>query len=279
MPSSNPAESTQIGSTEGAAGSAVVRPRKFIQTMWRGNEAFWREVLFGADGGPVWPGPGDGWSGPLPIDQDKLPGHGPIQTTDTNENPHRNEFTQAIWRGNEGWYRTVPFNTDGTPNWPTPGTGWSGPQNLDKVVPGCGDIQAHDSLLLGNRSGFIQGVWRGNQGWSRVVRFKPDGIPDWPPQGTGWQGPLSLDENAPGHGDMQAQDALVYADGSKFLQTVWRGSEGFTRVVPFRPDGMPDWPRRSPWSPLPPIDKFPGCGNLQAWGTLVCLPRDEPPRQ
>lgn len=280
MPSPTPAGPTeQAGGTEDTAAPAVVRPRKFIQSFWRGNQAFWRDVLFKADGSPDWPAPGSGWSGPLPLDQSKLPGHGAIQTINTNENPHRNEFVQSIWRSNEGWYRTVPFNTDGTPAWPAPGTGWSGPLKLDDVVPGCGDIQAHDSLLLGNRSGFIQDVWRGNQGWWRIVYFRPDGTPGWPPQGTGWQGPLPLEGTVPGQGDMQAQDALVYADGSRFAQTVWRGNQGFTRVVPFRADGMPDWPPRGTgWSPVAPIHELPGCGDFQALGTLVCLPRDEPPR-
>jgi hypothetical protein len=174
----------------------------------------------------------------------------------------------------------VPFNTDGTPAWPPSGSGWSGPlPPLDLGdLPGRGDFQAHDTLMLGNGSGFIQGFWRSNQGWWRVVYFKADGIPNWPPDRIGWHGPLPLDENAPGWGDMQAQDALVYADGSKVVQTVWRGNQGFRRVVPFGIAGWPDWCGVTRWLPVPPLNEFPGSGELQAYGTLVCLPRDEPPR-
>lgn len=276
MPSPNLAGSTaQAGNTEDTAGPAVVRPRKFIQTFWRGNQAFWRDVPFRADGSPDWPPPGSGWSGPLPLDQSKLPGHGDMQTTNTNENPRRNEFVQGIWRSNQAFWRTVPFNADGSPAWPPPGSGWSGPVELDDTMPGCGNIQAHDSLLLSNESGFIQSAWRGNQGFSRTVYLKPDGTPAWPPAGTGWS---PIEGAMPGCGDVQAIDSLVYADRSRFLQSAWRGNQGFARAVPFRADGMPDWPRATPWSSTAPIHQLPGCGDFQALGTLVCLPRDEPPR-
>ena len=44
IPSPSPAGSTQTRSTEDTAAPVVVRPRKFIESFWRGNQAFWRDV-------------------------------------------------------------------------------------------------------------------------------------------------------------------------------------------------------------------------------------------
>jgi len=114
-----------------------------------------------------------------------LPGSGVMQAQDGYIMPN-GQLQQSFWRGNQGWYRSVPMKSDGTPDWSKAGA-WGGPVLLS-ALPGSGSMQAQNGYIM--PSGQLQqSIWRGNQGWYRSVPMKSNGTPDWN-KASAWDGPL-----------------------------------------------------------------------------------------
>ncbi len=172
----------------------------------------------------------------------------------------RTVLNQGFWRGNQGFTRTIPFKKDGTPNW-CAASDWSAPIPIS-ALPGSGDIQSQNAYVSPGKF-LVQSFWRGNQGFTRTVPFNADCTPNWP-AASPWSAPIGP-SILPGCGDIQAQSGFVSANGTILFQTVWQGNQGFTRTVPFKADGTPDWPAASPWSTPIPTCHLPGCGDIQSF--------------
>ena len=225
------------------------------QAFWRGNQGFTRTIPFKKDGTPNWCAASD-WSAPIPISA--LPGSGDIQSQSSFVYLNGKTLVQSFWRGNEGFSRTVPVKDDCTLGTPSD---WSAPIPLS-ALPGSGDIQSQNAYVSPGEL-LVQSFWRGNQGFTRTVPFNADGTPNWP-AASPWSAPIGP-SILPGCGDIQAQSGFVSANGTILFQTVWQGNQGFTRTVPFKADGTPDWPAASPWSTPIPTCHLHGCGDIQSF--------------
>jgi cysteine-rich repeat protein len=102
--------------------SYIMENGELQQSFWRGGEGYARQVPFKTDGTPDW-GNATAWSGPIPVAD--LPGSGDMQAQ-TSYVMENGELQQSFWRGGEGFYRQVPFKSDGTLDWDN-ATPWSGP--------------------------------------------------------------------------------------------------------------------------------------------------------
>lgn len=168
------------------------------------------------------------------------------------------QLYESVWRNNQGWTRTVSV-VNGAIQWGSAGA-WSGPITLSGL-PGSGDMQTQVNYRIGN--GFIQAIWRSNQGWMRTVPIVNDVI-QWG-QAPAWGGPLSL-SGLPGTGDLQTQGD--YAAGNTLIQTIWRSDQGWTRYVPIV-NGVVQWSQAGAWSGPLSINTLPGSGSIQASDNFV----------
>lgn len=160
---------------------------------------------------------------------------------------------QSLWRGNQGWYRTVPV--DGTHvDWDHAET-WAGPLSLDGL-PGSGAMQSQSGFVAGSEH--WQSLWRRDRGWYRTVPVL-NGTPDWGNAGD-WGGPVTL-LGIPGSGSMQSQSDFVA--GSTLWQSVWRADQGWYRTVPIVGDQV-RWGSAGGWRGPVSLDGLPGSGGLQA---------------
>ena len=105
-------------------------------------------------------------------------------------------------------------------------------------------MQAQTAYVLPNKT-LQQSFWRGNQGWVRIVPLRANGSPDWG-RASSWHGPVGL-SSLPGSGSIQAQTATVFRNRT-LVQGIWRSNQGWSRTVPLRADGTPDWGRAGAWS-------------------------------
>ncbi|GAB4209737.1 MAG: hypothetical protein Fur006_69730 [Coleofasciculaceae cyanobacterium] len=243
------------------SGNEIIVCRSSLsQGFWRGNQGFTRTIPFKKDGTPDWCAATD-WSAPIPISI--LPGCGDIQAQSTFVYLNGKTLRQFIWRGNQGFIRTVPLQDKCTPDW-NAASDWSAPIS-PSTLPGSGDIQSQNEYVSVQGRFLAQGFWRGNQGFTRTVPFKTDGTPDWD-AASDWSAPIAP-SILPGCGDIQAQSAFVSANGTILFQTVWQGNQGFTRTVPFKKDGTGtlNWDAASPWSAPFPTCHLPGCGDIQTF--------------
>jgi murein DD-endopeptidase MepM/ murein hydrolase activator NlpD len=239
--------------TAPAVAGAVLR-----QVFWRGGVGYSRTVPFvSGTSSPDW-ARASGWSSQS---ASSLPGWGTVQSWDTYA--QQSGFLEAFWRGNQGYYRLVPWASNGHPNYAA-APGWSGPLSLSGL-PGVGSIQAQDSFQVG---GFmLQSFWRGDQGWYRSVPVDPGGNPIWH-QARPWNGPLGLN-GLPGQGSIQTLTAEVYAGKRDLLQSLWRSNQGYWRRVPIDAEGNILWSQARPWSAPIPISGLPGSGNIEAQADSV----------
>ena len=186
-----------------------------------------------------------------------LPGTGELQTQSGYLSNNNTVLAQAIWRGNQGWIRTVPVGPDGyldTAN----ASAWSGPSNISGI-PGTGDMQSTENFLIRNGAALFQSVWRGNQGWTREVPVV-NGSPNFSSAGT-WAGPTSIDE-LPGAGDLQTYSVYFTDNGSVLNEGVWRGNQGWVRAVPVS-NGVPQYAQAPAWKGPSSIGGVPGSGLMQ----------------
>ncbi|HFE66376.1 MAG TPA: RHS repeat protein, partial [Chloroflexi bacterium] len=219
------------GSGEIQAQSAYITGNTLHQSLWRGNQGWDRSVPI-ANGVVQWNNASN-WSGPISLSA--LPGSGSMQSQSTYV--LGDNLKQAIWRGNQGWYRSVPI-VNGVVQWSSAGA-WGGPVALSGL-PGNGDIQSQTAYILGGT--LRQSFWRGGQGWYRSVPVV-NNVVQWSSAGA-WGGPVSLND-IPGNGNMQSQ--AVYILGNELKQGFWRGNKGYTRSVPIE-NGAPQWFQVAPFS-------------------------------
>ena len=169
------------------------------------------------------------------------------------------ELNEGIWRGDEGWTRAIAIDSSDNLQWDI-AQGWSGPINIS-ALPGSGTLQAQTNYRVGNN--FIQAIWRGDQGWSRIIPISNDEI-QWG-QAPAWSGPVSIG-SLPGSGSVQAHGD--YATTNTLVQGIWRNNEGWTRNVPIV-NGVIQWSQAGNWSGPISIGGLPGSGDIQAQDNFV----------
>ncbi len=223
-----------------------VRRDTLYQPHWRGGQLWTRNVPI-INGAPQWSS-ASAWVGPGSVSY--LPGSDTLQTE--NFFMAGSTLWHQIWRGNQGWYRSLP-TTRGQIDWSS--SGWSGPIPIGGL-PGSGDMQTQTDFVVG--STLWQPFWRGNQGWYRTVPIV-NSQPQWG-SASGWTGPMPITA-LPGSGDIQTQ--ADYTVGGTLWQSFWRGNQGFYRTVPII-NGVPQWGSASAWSGPQPLTIWPGSGDIQA---------------
>lgn len=143
----------------------VAKPQ-LMQGIWRGDQGFSRIIPI-VNGNPDWScnTGACAWSGPLSLTN--IPGSGSMQSLD--DIVIGGNLTQGIWRGGQGWVRTLPM-VSGIPDWSctTGACAWSGPLDIN-LFPGSGHMQASNSFVIGGGNTLMQGFWRGDQGFVRTV--------------------------------------------------------------------------------------------------------------
>lgn len=143
--------------------SSTLCENHLYHEFWIGNEG-WRRYIPFPDGISTIPfDSGSYWElQPIPIST--MPGSGDMQAI----NAYRlgNTLHQGIWRGNQGFTRTIPLHSvTALPIWSS-ASNWSNPIPIS-LMPGSGDMQALNSYRLVNT--MYQGLWRGDQGWTRTI--------------------------------------------------------------------------------------------------------------
>lgn len=201
------------------------------QGFWRNNKGWSRTVPI-VNGVVQWNSAAE-WDGPYSVST--LPGSGDVQTQVSYV--VGSTLNQGLWRGGQGWSRTVPI-VNGVVQWNS-ATAWGGPYSASSL-PGSGEIQSQYAFAISNT--LYQGFWRNNQGYSRTVPIVNNVI-QWG-SATAWSGPASI-ANLPGSGDMQSQ--TDYVVGNTLTQGFWRGNQGWTRTVPIV-NGVINWGAASAWS-------------------------------
>jgi hypothetical protein len=92
-----------------------------VQAFWRGDKGYSRTFAIYADGSVDWKS--GAWSEVTDISS--LPGAGSMQAQDDTMLPN-GTLLQAFWRGGQGYVRTVPPTSAGTPDWLS-ASEWSAP--------------------------------------------------------------------------------------------------------------------------------------------------------
>lgn len=119
------------------------------QTLWRGNQGWFREVPV-VNGVIQWPSSGAGWQGPIPLGS--MPGSGDMQAQDNYV--IGSLVWQHMWRSNTRWTRSVPI-INGIAQWNQAST-WSNTTS-DFSLPDPGiNISAAGSLVVYNYSATTQ---------------------------------------------------------------------------------------------------------------------------
>ncbi|MCL4264494.1 MAG: hypothetical protein KJ069_14820 [Anaerolineae bacterium] len=230
------------------------------QAIWRNNQG-WTRMVPVVGGQPDWNN-ASAWSGP--VGTGTLPGSGNVEMLAGYV--VGNTLHQGLWRGNQGWSRTVPIE-NGWVNWGGAST-WSGPVSAT-TLPGSGTVQSLGGYRLGNI--LYQSMWRGTQGWTREVPIVSN-QPDWN-NASAWAGPVSI-SNLPGSGSVNSQADFII--GNTLWQAVWRGNQGWARTVPIE-GGVVNWNDASNWSGPTNISTLPGSGDMQAHDAYFMPPDAIPP--
>ncbi len=192
---------------------------------------------------------------PTPIPT--LPGSGTLQTQ--TDFVIGNTIWRAFWRGDQGWYRTIPI-VNGVIQWGQ-ASAWIGPYAISTNMPGSGTLQMTYDIVLG--STLWQTVWRGDQGWRRTVPIV-NGAPNFD-SASAWAGPYSI-SGQPGSGALETQSDYVV--GGTYWQYLWRGDQGWYRYAPIV-NGAIQWGSVSAWAGPYSITGQPGSGTLQAESGVV----------
>ncbi|MFZ5376362.1 MAG: hypothetical protein ACOZAN_01680 [Patescibacteria group bacterium] len=185
-------------------------------------------------------GTGD-WQGPFSLRG--LPGSGEIQATTLYALPN-GQYQQIFWRGNTGYRRNVPVSgniilwTSAT-QWESDTSGITGPNT------GSGNVQALTTYRLPNGQ-YQQGLWRGNQGYSRTAPPTTDGSDiNWSAPGASWSGPVAI-SSLPGSGDIQMFETYPLPNNTHYEQMIARSNIIYTRVVPVA-NGVLNFSAAQPW--------------------------------
>ncbi|HEX3044989.1 MAG TPA: peptidoglycan DD-metalloendopeptidase family protein [Bacillota bacterium] len=195
------------------------------------------------------------WSGPALLSG--IPGSGLVQTLSSYILPDGSELVQTIWRGDQGFQRTVPI-VSGNFDWNHAGS-WLNPISITSL-PGSGSIQTLDEFILPDRSALLQGLWRGNQGFYRTVPIINNQI-SWLSAGS-WSNPSSI-STLPGSGDVQGQQNILIPGRNYLFQEFCRGGNFYWRTVPIV-NRVIQWPSASIYYGPLEINGLPGSGQLLA---------------
>lgn len=172
--------------------------------------------------------------------------------------PNGTQAIEGYWKGNIGRSRIIPVYYGGPIQWWNAGS-WSAPLSLSNL-PGSGSVQSQTDFVTPDNTWLIQGIWRGDQGWSRNVPVV-NGVIMWSSAGS-WSGPITL-SSLPGSGSVQAQNEFFLPNSNKLFQRFWRNNQCYWRVVP-RSGSQVDWSNASAWYGPIPGSSVPGSGNVQA---------------
>jgi hypothetical protein len=219
-------------------------------SYYRSNQE-WSQVVPVDDGEPLWTHA----SALMQFDSD-VPGSGSFQTESAFV--IGDTITESVWRGNQGWSRTVPIDSN-VPYWDN-ASSWAGPVSISGL-PGSGTLQTHADFVLGNT--LWQSLWRGDQGRSRTVPIV-NGVIQWG-SASAWSSPVSISA-LPGSGTLQSHSAEVV--GNTLHQSLWRGNQGYMQTVPIV-NGVIQWGSASAWSGPISISGLEGTGDMQAAGVFV----------
>lgn len=164
--------------------------------LWRGNQGWSRSMPI-VYGQVQWSN-ASAWSGPYNVNV--LPGSGDMQTQ--SDYVIGGHLWQTHWRGNGGWYRTVPI-VNGTPDWSHPNPWNQSPLNLGQIACSEAIVAQTDYVVA---STLYQSHWCLNtQGaLESKQRTAPiaNGMPQWA-SATAWETGTTGD--LPGSGTLQAR--------------------------------------------------------------------------
>jgi hypothetical protein len=230
--------------------------------IWQGGQGWYRTAPAAGDGSPDWPH-ANTWVGPIPLTS--LPGAGDIQAWSSTVYQDGRTLLQGYWRGNQGYYRTVPILLNDTVEW-TAASAW-GPAPFALPPGSAGDVQGVDMPAYPNGSRLIQGVWRGGHSYYREVSFRLDGTPDWGLQP--WMPAASLPN--PMGGPLQTQTSFPFPTIDKLTGTwqvsVWQDGQSWYLTAPIK-GGEPKFAEATGWIYIGTV-ALPGSGTLQAHDTFV----------
>ena len=254
LPKTRPdVDTTGLWDLSDGASRTASKSGTIYQEFWRGGQD-WRRTIPVENLVAQW-GSASSWSQASWLGT--LPGSGTVQ--DVNMYAIKNTIWQSVWRGDQGWTRTLSI-VNGVPNW-SGASAWSGPQS-PSGLPGSGSVQALNAYAISET--LYQGLWRGDQGWSRTVPIV-NGQPNWS-GASAWSGPQSL-SGLPGTGSIQTLNAYPIGN-TKLIQSFWRNDQGWTRTVNIV-NGQPDWNNAPAFSGPSSISSLPGSGSMQG---LMAVP-------
>ncbi|NEO90047.1 MAG: hypothetical protein F6K56_07220 [Moorea sp. SIO3G5] len=130
------------------------------------------------------------------------------------------KLRQAYWRGNEGWFRDVDIQADGTvigspPAWKYIGTPDNPVDQNQEPLPGKGKMLCQNNWLTPDGKTLRQAYWRGDQqtgkqeGYYRNVEIDSNGYPNFS-KATDWSKLNSPNQaGLSGSGLMETQNAVV----------------------------------------------------------------------
>lgn len=249
---------------------ACTAQQTLLQSFWIDNNGYWRTVQFKADGTPDWNNAGK-WSAPISATASAmpLPGSGNMQSQAGLFFKDNSVYQQGIWRGNQGFYRTVPVKSDGSLDWNN-ASKWNDKPIDTTGLPGSGDMQDQAFIVYPNGT-IMQGIWRNNTGYYRTLGYKSDGTPDWD-HASNWSAPLESTSSAvPGSGNVQSLGGLFF--NQVYQQGMWRGGKGYYRTIPVLSDGSLDWKNPGSWSEVADTSVLPAKGTIQAQDEIVFSPK------
>jgi hypothetical protein len=203
-----------------------------MQSVFRGGYYYYRSGrIWGDDKDYI---NGDQWSSGFASTSGLFPGLGDVQAMSTYYQSSNSYYVDTIWRSNQGYTRYVP--TAGTAILWDKSSQWYGPTGIE-TFPGSGELQALSTYYKSNKSILVQTVWRGDVGYVREVPVS-GGIPAWNYAGA-WNTAYSLSD-FPGSGSIVAVNELMIQNDGKLFQSIWRGDEGYNRLIPVS-GGTPDF--------------------------------------
>jgi hypothetical protein len=127
------------------------------------------------------------------------------------------------------------------------------------------------NLCQANAKTISQAVWINNLAYVRSVPVNlATKKPNWG-NASDWVGPVAPDGLIPGSGPVNTDDIFIYPSAKKLIQSFWRSGEGYSREVPLKTDGTPDWNAAEPW-PANPISANvypPFSGEMQVSDSLL----------